>query len=200
METSRLPDTRNGSSSSWAKYVSSENETDRPRTRRVVRESSAPLESDDNSISRPLTPRKRKPAVKRFDSPSAASPPPYSFDYKAIPDYSPSTNTLPNNSRCLKTEWKGQAMDLSEDPLVGELHPAEVQLASTLRLPPNVYLDSKRRIFFEKVKRLRSGLPFRRTDAQKACKIDVNKASRLYAAFEKIGWLEDINFDGFLQE
>ncbi|KAG7789080.1 hypothetical protein KL910_002778 [Ogataea haglerorum] len=181
-------------------YVSSDIETDRPRTRRLVRENSVALESDDSATSRPMTPRKRKPAAKRFDSPSTASPPPYNFDYKAIPDYSPPLSTLPNNSRCLKTEWKGQAMDLSEDPLVGELHPAEVQLASTLRLPPNVYLDSKRRIFFEKVKRLRANLPFRRTDAQKACKIDVNKASRLYAAFEKIGWLDDYRFDEYLQE
>ncbi|KAG7904940.1 hypothetical protein KL907_003156 [Ogataea polymorpha] len=181
-------------------YVSSDTETDRPRTRRLVRENSVALESDDNVTSRPMTPRKRKPAVKRLDSPSTGSPPPYNFDYKAIPDYSPPISSLPNNSRCLKTEWKGHAMDLSEDPLVEELHPAEVQLASTLRLPPNVYLDSKRRIFFEKVKRLRANLPFRRTDAQKACKIDVNKASRLYAAFEKIGWLDDYRFDEYLKE
>ena len=49
-----------------------------------------------------------------------------------------------------------------------------------------VYLDSKRRLFYEKVSRLRQGKGFRRTDAQKACRIDVNKASRLFAAFEKL--------------
>jgi hypothetical protein len=50
----------------------------------------------------------------------------------------------------------------------------------------------------EKVARLKRNLPFRRTDAQKSCKIDVNKASRLFAAFEKIGWLEDDKFARFL--
>ncbi|GME82828.1 unnamed protein product [Ambrosiozyma monospora] len=43
---------------------------ERPRTRRVVKETSVPLESDDNNasavVSRPSTPRKRKP-VKRVD-------------------------------------------------------------------------------------------------------------------------------------
>ncbi|GME99683.1 unnamed protein product [Ambrosiozyma monospora] len=174
---------------------------ERPRTRRVVKETSVPLESDDNNasavVSRPSTPRKRKP-VKRVDPLAYNFAPVYNFDYKQITDYSPPLSTLPSNPRCLKTEWKGQSMDLSDDPLRSELHPAEVQLASTLRLPCKVYLDSKRRIFAEKVKRSRAGLQFRRTDAQKACKIDVNKASRLYASFEKVGWLNDSNFKQYL--
>lgn len=58
-------------------------------------------------------------------------------------------------------------MDLSTDPLRNELHPAELVLAQTLRLPCDLYLDSKRRLFLEKVYRLKKGLPFRRTDAQK---------------------------------
>ena len=74
-------------------------------------------------------------------------------------------------------------------------HPAEILLASILRLPVAVYLDSKRRLFYEKVSRLRQGKGFRRTDAQKACRIDVNKASRLFAAFEKVGWLNDELFE-----
>ena len=50
----------------------------------------------------------------------------------------------------------------------------------------------------EKISRLQNKLPFRRTDAQKACRIDVNKASRLYAAFEKVKWLEDYNFEKYI--
>ena len=45
--------------------------------------------------------------------------------------------------------------------------------------------------------KLTNNLPFRRTGAQKkkkACKIDVNKASRLYSAFTKIGLLKDGSF------
>ncbi len=117
--------------------------------------------------------------------------------YGQLVDYSPATSTLANN-KSLKTEWKGCPMDLSSDPLVNQLHPAEALLASTLRLPCDVYLDSKRRLFAEKVRKLKSGLPFRRTDAQKACRIDVNKASRLFASFEKVGWLKDGNFTKYL--
>ena len=33
-------------------------------------------------------------------------------------------------------------------------------------------------------------MEFRKTDSQKACKIDVNKASKLWSAYEKIGWFD----------
>ena len=121
------------------------------------------------------------------------------ISWKKLPDYSPSIETLPRgNNKCLKVEWKGSPLNLSYDPLKSYLHPAELNLASILRLPCDLYLDSKRRLFLEKVCKLRNNLPFRRTDAQKACRIDVNKASRLYSAFEKIGWLKDENFLKYL--
>lgn len=107
-----------------------------------------------------------------------------------IEDYAPPLSSLPPG-KSLRAEWKGAPMDLSNDPDLHLLHPAEAHLASVLRLPCEVYLDSKRRLFAEKVHRLKQGLPFRRTDSQKACRIDVNKASRLFGAFEKIGWLQD---------
>lgn len=166
------------------------------RTRRVARETSqVPTDISDsspvrNTASSTPTPRKRRPATPTVSHAH--------IDWESLPDYCPDLSTLPNNSRCLKVEWKGQPMSLAEDPLVGKLHPAEVTLASILRLPCNVYLDSKRRLFAEKVSRMKKDLPFRRTDAQKSCRIDVNKASRLFAAFEKIGWLEDHLFDKFM--
>ncbi|CAG97894.1 uncharacterized protein KLLA0_F02365g [Kluyveromyces lactis] len=121
------------------------------------------------------------------------------MSWEKLPDYSPSLDTLPpNNNKCLKVDWKGSSMDLSHDPLRNKLHPAELVLAQILRLPCDLYLDSKRRFFIEKVHRLKQGMPFRRTDAQKACRIDVNKASRLFAAYEKIGWLQDSHFKRFL--
>jgi len=43
---------------------------------------------------------------------------------------------------------------------------------------------------------LRIGKEFRKTDAQQACKIDVNKASKLWTAFDKVGWFKK---DFFLQ-
>ncbi|CAI4036617.1 hypothetical protein SMKI_15G4680 [Saccharomyces mikatae IFO 1815] len=122
-----------------------------------------------------------------------------SMSWEKLPDYSPPSRTLPNgNNKVLKVEWKGSPMDLSHDPLKEHLHPAELILAQILRLPCDLYLDSKRRFFLEKVHRSKRGLPFRRTDAQKACRIDVNKASRLFAAFEKVGWLQDKHFEKYL--
>lgn len=119
--------------------------------------------------------------------------------WKLIPDYSPSIDTLPkNNINCMKIDWKGSSMDLTNDPLKYKLHPAELIVAQLLRLPCDLYLDSKRRLFLEKTYRMKKGLPFRRTDAQKACKIDVNKASRLYTAFDKVDWLNDEHFIKYL--
>lgn len=164
------------------------------RTRRVVKESSS--KSFDNFPDIPS--RVSTPVIKKRKPATPSSPVIVNIDWESLPDYSPDVSLLPSNTRCLKVEWKGQPMDLSNDPLVDKLHPAEVILASILRLPCNLYLDSKRRLFMEKVARLKKNLPFRRTDAQKSCRIDVNKASRLFAAFEKIGWLEDDKFGKYL--
>lgn len=180
----------------------SENDKEKVRTRRVVREHLAALSEIEMDASRPPSPAPKRRKVKKETS-YASSPlavQQAALIDESIPDYSPDPEeTLPKgNNRSLKIEWKGQPMDLKNDPQVDKLHPAEVVLALTLRLPANVYLDSKRRLFFEKVNRMRGDMPFRRTDAQKACRIDVNKASRLFAAFEKVGWLEDKNFVKFL--
>ncbi|EDO15792.1 hypothetical protein Kpol_1040p5 [Vanderwaltozyma polyspora DSM 70294] len=167
-------------------------------------------ENDDSQIDRsraPSTPVRKVKKATPLTSPPLASAnivnntPQYipNMSWEKLPDYSPPLSTIPpNNVKVMKVEWKGSPMDLSRDPLKDKLHPAELVLAQILRLPCDLYLDSKRRLFLEKVYRYKEGLPFRRTDAQKACRIDVNKASRLYAAYEKIGWLEDSNFDKYL--
>jgi len=110
-------------------------------------------------------------------------------DFDAIPNYCPPLSTLNENSK-FRVEWKGTPLDLSNDPHRHLLHPAEVNLASILRLSCASYLTSKRRIFNEKIIRYRQGMEFRKTDSQKACKIDVNKASKLWSAYEKIGWFD----------
>ncbi|GAV48773.1 hypothetical protein ZYGR_0N01780 [Zygosaccharomyces rouxii] len=187
------------------------------RTRRFMRRHEMLLsdtQDDDDDYSdelqvpkRPSTPQRRRRTAQPLGSPLASATavsgiPQYvpNMSWEKLPDYSPDPyKTLPeNNSKSLKVEWKGSPMDLSHDPLRHQLHPAELVLSQILRLPCDLYLDSKRRLFLEKVHRLKQGLPFRRTDAQKACRIDVNKASRLYAAFEKVGWLNDSDFRKFL--
>lgn len=160
----------------------------------------------------PRTPRapKRTPQTRVYDSfdfaPVSVSPKPPrpatnrdDTDYNSLPDFSPPLSTLPKgNNKVLKADWKGQVLDLSNDPDRHLLHEAELNLASTLRLSCATYLCSKRRIFQARIEALRIGKEFRKTDAQQACKIDVNKASKLWQAYEKVGWFKPEFFRQFL--
>lgn len=120
-------------------------------------------------------------------------------DYNSLKDFSPPLETLGGNTKGLKADWKGQMLDLSNDPDRGLLDPAEVNLAATLRLSCATYLCSKRRIFEARVKALSIGKEFRKTDAQQACKIDVNKASKLWTAYDRVGWFKPEHFVKFLR-
>jgi hypothetical protein len=171
-------------------------------TRRAFKPSSA------NASPRPARQRataKRTPQsviLDSFDSPPKAPRAPTNredTDYNALPDYSPSIDTLPKgNNKVLKTDWKGQMLDLSNDPDLPLLHEAEATLAATLRLSAATYLCSKRRIFQARLDALRIGKEFRKTDAQQACKIDVNKASKLWTAYDKVGWFRREFFEQHL--
>jgi hypothetical protein len=119
-------------------------------------------------------------------------------NYNSLPDYSPPVETLRGNSKALKADWKGQMLDLSNDPDRDMLDPAELHLAATLRLSCATYLCSKRRIFEARLHALRIGKEFRKTDAQQACKIDVNKASKLWTAYDRVGWFKPEYFTKFL--
>lgn len=121
-------------------------------------------------------------------------------DYNSIPDFSPPLDTLGANAKALKADWKGQMLDLSGDPDRHLLVPAEVNLAATLRLSCATYLCSKRRIFEARVKALKVGKEFRKTDAQQACKIDVNKASKLWTAYDRVGWFNRVYFQKYLKD
>lgn len=119
-------------------------------------------------------------------------------DFGALVDRCPPLSSLPNRPNSLKVEWKGAPLDLTSDPHRHLLHPDEVLLASNLRLDCATYLTSKRRIFLARLECAlgtwgggKGKKEFRKTDAQQACKIDVNKASKLWMAFEKVGWLEE---------
>ncbi|KAF3055214.1 SWIRM domain-containing protein FUN19 [Daldinia childiae] len=111
-------------------------------------------------------------------------------DFASLPNYCPPLNSLPERSNSLKVDWKGTPIDLSNDPHRYLLHPDEITLAANLRLDCATYLTSKRRMFIRRRECLKMGKEFRKTDAQQACKIDVNKASKLWTAFDKVGWLE----------
>ncbi|MCJ1479681.1 hypothetical protein MMC13_008367 [Lambiella insularis] len=160
------------------------------RVRRTPK--SSPLESalSPPVLDRLCTPESRGPAMKR----------PEDVDYNSLPDFSPPTSTLPaGNSKCLKTDWaSNNPLDLSNDPDRHLLHEAEVNLASTLRLTCATYLCSKRRIFEGRLRAFRNKKEFRKTDAQQACKIDVNKASKLWTAYDKVGWFNKGYLERFL--
>ncbi len=126
---------------------------------------------------------------------------PEDVDYNSLPDYSPPTTTLPpGNPKSLKADWPSpNVLNLSNDPDRQLLHEAELNLAGTLRLTCATYLCSKRRIFGARVQALKIGKEFRKTDAQQACKIDVNKASKLWTAYDKVGWFNPQYFQHLLQ-
>ncbi|KAI2627115.1 SWIRM domain-containing protein [Xylaria nigripes] len=111
-------------------------------------------------------------------------------DFNSVPDYCPPKESLTRNFNSLKMDFKTAANDLSHDPNRHLLHPEELVLASNLRLSCAVYLTSKRRIFLKRLECLRHPKEFRKTDAQQACNIDVNKASKLWTAFDMVGWLD----------
>ncbi|KAJ6439171.1 swirm [Purpureocillium lavendulum] len=113
-------------------------------------------------------------------------------------EFSPSLITLSHRINCLKVDWNGRPLDLGDDPHGYLLHPEEVTLASTLRLDCATYLTSKRRIVQRRLECLRIGKEFRKTDAQKACKIDVNKVSKMWTAFKTVGWLDESFMRQFL--
>lgn len=147
----------------------------------------------------------KQQALDTFDSPPSASKPRVlgttrdDTDFHALQDFSPPLDTLGSNAKALKADWKGQMLDLSNDPDRHLLSPAELNLASTLRLSCATYLCSKRRIFEARVRALSVGKEFRKTDAQQACKIDVNKASKLWTAYERVGWFKPDYFYQYLR-
>lgn len=150
--------------------------------------SSAAAAASAAAAPKSASPKPARPATNRDDS-----------DYNALPDYSPPLDTLPKgNTKILKAEWKGQALSLTDDPDRDLLHEAELNLAGTLRLNCATYLTSKRRIFQARIEALRIGKEFRKTDAQQACKIDVNKASKLWQSYDRVGWFNPDYFRQYL--
>ncbi|KAH8178861.1 SWIRM domain-containing protein [Sarocladium implicatum] len=133
---------------------------------------------------------KRAPATTPDPTRRIVAPNREDKDFQALLDLAPPLDTLPNKPNSLKVEWRGAPLDLSDDPFAHLLHPDERSLAAGLRLDCATYLTSKRRMFIRRLQCIGIGKEFRKTDAQQACKIDVNKASKLWQAFDKVGWLD----------
>lgn len=138
------------------------------------------------------TPAKRTPPAKKQEPPN--------FDFNAIPNYSPPLSTLPDHPKSLSVDWPGNALDLSADPNRHLLHEAEVHLASKLRLTCASYLCVKRRILIGRVNKFVEGKKFTKTDAQLCGRIDVNKSSRIWTAYDKVGWFDRHHFEQAITE
>ncbi|MCJ1314465.1 hypothetical protein MMC25_008147 [Agyrium rufum] len=144
-------------------------------------------------------------ATGRMQTPEAIRPlgnkRPEDIEYQSLEDFCPPLSTLDSGKvKGLKIDWNSSnPLNLSSDPDRHLLHEAEVVAASTLRLSCATYLCSKRRIFAARLQALKIGKEFRKTDAQQACKIDVNKASKLWIAYDKVGWFEARYFEKFLE-
>ncbi|KAL8676036.1 MAG: hypothetical protein Q9186_007400 [Xanthomendoza sp. 1 TL-2023] len=165
-----------------------------PRVKRTPK-STAKASPSSRLMAYPAKGRSETPEVR-----SQGTKRPEDVDYATLPDYSPPLSTLPpNNPKSLKADWQStNVLDLSNDPDRHILHEAELNLAGTLRLSCATYLCSKRRIFVARLHALRIGKEFRKTDAQQACKIDVNKASKLWTSYDKVGWFNQKYFAKYL--
>ncbi|KAI7856570.1 Homeodomain-like protein [Circinella umbellata] len=93
----------------------------------------------------------------------------------------------------VRPTYKGKAnspLQIDHMEFYDQLHPCEVNIASQLRLQPKQYLMCKRSLILGAQDSYKNGMPFRKSDAQKLCRIDVNKVSHLWALFARLGWLE----------
>ncbi|RHZ78649.1 hypothetical protein Glove_158g63 [Diversispora epigaea] len=92
------------------------------------------------------------------------------------------------NNIAPKITWKGQPLPIKHLPYYDSLHLKEALVASTLRLNPLQYLTSKYTLISSALRYTEKSLPFRKSDAQKLLRIDVNKASKLWEFFSQIKW------------
>jgi hypothetical protein len=164
------------------------------------------------------TPSTRKTATPRVKTSSQETPTPRSRvgtphtrnrepkkpideNWTVLPDFSPSSTQLDAHPRAFgEVNWDGNPLDISQDPNMAELHEAERRLASSLRLSCARYLTCKRRIFIARLEALKINKAFKKTDAQQACQIDVNKASKLWVAYDKMGWFQPHHFTQYLRD
>ncbi|KAJ1647621.1 hypothetical protein LPJ64_001000 [Coemansia asiatica] len=85
-------------------------------------------------------------------------------------------------------KWtKAEPIDINDRPLADKLAAAERHCCSVLRILPEQYIAIKQTLLREG--RSRQPGTFKKRDAQRLCRIDVNKTSKIYEWFVNIGWL-----------
>ncbi|KAI8080175.1 uncharacterized protein B0P05DRAFT_540282 [Gilbertella persicaria] len=103
------------------------------------------------------------------------------------PDWIPDMSVF-EHSPAVKVVWKGSPLAIHHLPYYDMLHPGEVNIASTLRLTPEQYLKCRRSLIMAAQEFDKMDVAFRKSDAQKCVRIDVNKTSALWSVFNQLGW------------
>ncbi|CAG8439992.1 6868_t:CDS:2 [Diversispora eburnea] len=85
--------------------------------------------------------------------------------------------------------WKGSEINVESFPHYEVLHKAEAKACGILRLMPDVYLNAKFLILAAAKGYKERNIPFRKVDAQKLVRIDVNKACKLWEFFKQADWI-----------
>ncbi|KAJ2907757.1 hypothetical protein GGI21_003566 [Coemansia aciculifera] len=89
-------------------------------------------------------------------------------------------------------KWnKADPIVIADKPMANRLAPAESHCCSVLRILPEQYLAIKHTLLKEGRARLPGS--FKKRDAQRLCRIDVNKTSKIYEWFVTLGWLPESN-------
>jgi hypothetical protein len=113
--------------------------------------------------------------------------------------YPPNDNLDRLGPNAMKVEWKSSKKFYSPQESTRfqnlkdvKFHSKEIDLAGTINMVHFAqYEESKRLIFQFWFERKSKGLNFTKTHAQQAAHVDVNKASALWTAFDKVNWFSD---------
>ncbi|KAI8371858.1 hypothetical protein BD560DRAFT_105797 [Blakeslea trispora] len=108
--------------------------------------------------------------------------------FKGAEEWIPSYESF-NRKPSVRVQWKGYPLKIKKMPYYEKLHRDEASMAATLRLTPEQFLKCKWALVLAAKEAYDTKSPFRKSEAQKVCCIDVNKTSVLWNAFGKLGWL-----------
>ncbi|KAJ2080107.1 hypothetical protein H4R24_003312 [Coemansia sp. RSA 988] len=98
------------------------------------------------------------------------------------------SQVVPQGQRSTVKWNKADPIDINGKPMADKLAAAERHCCSVLRILPEQYLTIKQTLLKEGQSRLPPG-SFKKRDAQRLCRIDVNKTSKIYEWYVFMGWL-----------
>ncbi|CAH1764079.1 12511_t:CDS:2 [Entrophospora sp. SA101] len=78
-----------------------------------------------------------------------------------------------------KVKWPSKPLDIEDMPHYNTLHQKEAEVASSLRMSPLQYLESKKILITSAREYRQQQIDFKKSNAQKLLRVDVNKAIKL---------------------